>query len=183
GATDLYVQANTWDPATCDGCIPSTGWHTHPGPSFVIVTQGSVTVYNSDDPACTPHVYTAGTPNNAVVDPGGGHVHIIRDESGAVAKTVAVQFIPAGAARRQDAPDPDNCPFGASTGHASDHARTRSAPAASLAGHTVRFVGALVSQGAQIVSIRHTAAHSPGPSSPRSADPITPPARVGATMC
>ena len=111
GATDLYVQQNTWDPGACGGCIPSTGWHTHPGPSFVIVTQGSVTAYDGDDPACTPHVYTAGTPSNAFVDPGGGHVHIIRDESGAVAKTVAVQFIPAGATRRQDAPDPGNCPF------------------------------------------------------------------------
>ena len=86
GATDLYVQQNTWDPATCGspGCIPSTGWHTHPGPSFVIVTQGSVTVYDGDDPACTPHVYTANTPNNAFIDLGGDHVHIIRDESGAV---------------------------------------------------------------------------------------------------
>ena len=113
GATDLYVQNNTWDPATCGspGCIPSTGWHTHPGPSFVVVTQGSVTVYDGDDPACTPHVYTAGTPDNAFIDPGGGHVHIIRDESGAVAKTVAVQFVPAGATRLQDAPDPGNCPF------------------------------------------------------------------------
>ena len=58
-----------------------------------------------------PHVYTAGTPDNAFIDPGDGHVHIIRDESGAVAKTIAVQFIPAGAPRRQDAPDPGNCPF------------------------------------------------------------------------
>ena len=110
GATDLYVKQNTWDPGTC-GCVPSTGWHTHPGPSFVIVTQGSVTVYDGNDPACTPHVYTAGTPNNAFIDPGDGHVHIIRDESGAVAKTVAVQFIPIGATPRQEAPDPGNCPF------------------------------------------------------------------------
>jgi hypothetical protein len=78
----------------------------------VIVTQSSVTAYDGDDPACTPHVYTAGTPNNAFIDPGGGHVHIIRDESGAVAKTVAVQFIPAGATRRQDAPDPAPGPDG-----------------------------------------------------------------------
>ena len=114
GATDLFVQDNTWDPSTCGspGCIPSTGWHTHPGPSFVIVTQGSVTVYDGDDPACTPHVFTADTPNNAFIDPGGGHVHIIRDESGTMAKTVAVQFIPAGATRRQDiSPAPGNCPF------------------------------------------------------------------------
>jgi len=113
GTTDLYVQQNTWDPATCGspGCIPSTGWHTHPGPSFVIVTQGSVTAYDGNDPACTPHVYTAGTPDNAFIDPGDGHVHIIRDESGAVAKTITVQFVPAGATRRQDAPDPGNCLF------------------------------------------------------------------------
>ena len=78
----------------------------------MIVTQGSVTVYDGDDPACTPHVYTAGTPSNAFIDPGDGHVHIIRDESGTVAKTVAVQFVPAGTTtRRQDAPDPGNCPF------------------------------------------------------------------------
>ena len=34
GRSDLYVQQNTWQPGG------STGWHTHPGPSFVIVTQG-----------------------------------------------------------------------------------------------------------------------------------------------
>jgi hypothetical protein len=105
GASDLYVQQNTWQPGG------STGWHTHPGPSFVIVTEGSVTVYDGDDPACTPHVYTAGTANDSFVDAGGGHVHIIRNETGAVAKTVAVQLIPSGAVRRQDAADPGNCPF------------------------------------------------------------------------
>jgi hypothetical protein len=109
GSSDLYVQQNTWDPAACDNkCVPSTGWHTHPGPSFVIVTEGSITAYD-DDGGCRPHVYTAKTPDNAFVDPGGGHVHILRDESGAVARTVAVQLIPAGAERRQDAPQPRHC--------------------------------------------------------------------------
>jgi hypothetical protein len=111
GASDLYVQQNTWDPSLCGGCIPGTGWHTHPGPSFIIVTQGSVTVYDGDDPACTPQVFTANTANNAFVDPGGGHVHLIRNETGSVAKTIAVQLIPAGAGRRQDSPDPGNCSF------------------------------------------------------------------------
>lgn len=105
GASDLYVQQNTWQPGG------STGWHTHPGPSFVIVTQGSVTTYDGDDRRCTPHVYTANTANNAFVDAGGGHVHIIRNETDAVAQTIAVQLIPAGATRRQDAPDPGNCHF------------------------------------------------------------------------
>jgi len=111
GLSDLYVQQNTWDPSVCDNkCIPSTGWHTHPGPSLVVVTQGTVTEYDGDDPTCTPHVYSA-TGTNSFVDVGGGAVHMIRDESGAIAKTVVVQLIPGGATRRQDAPDPGNCHF------------------------------------------------------------------------
>ena len=93
GASDLYVQQNTWQPGG------STGWHTHPGPSFVIVTQGSVTVYEGGDPSCTPHVYTANTPTNSFLDTGGGDVHLIRNETGAVAQTIAVQLIPASATR------------------------------------------------------------------------------------
>ena len=112
GDSDLYVQQNTWDPGACGGCIPSSGWHTHPGPSLVIVTQGTVTEYEGDDPTCTPHVYTAGTPDNAFVDIGGGQVHMIRDESGAPAQTIAVQLVPTGATRRinADNPYPDACP-------------------------------------------------------------------------
>jgi hypothetical protein len=111
GDSDLYVQQNTWDPSLCGGCIPSSGWHTHPGPSFVIVTQGTVTEYDGDDPTCTPHVYSAnGT--NAFVDIGSGAVHNIRDESGVVAKTVVVQLIPKDATRRIDVtPAPGNCSF------------------------------------------------------------------------
>ena len=109
GTSDLYVQQNTWDPSTCGGCTPTTGWHTHPGPSFVIVTQGSVTVYEGNDRMCVSHVYTANTSDNAFVDQGDGHVHLIRNETGAVAKTIAVQLVPSGAVRREDAPDPGNC--------------------------------------------------------------------------
>lgn len=111
GSSNLYVKQNTWDPGACGGCIPTTGWHTHPGPSFVTVTQGSVTVYDGDDPACTPHVYTANTATNSFVDPGDGHVHIVRDESGALAQAIVVQLIPAGGETRLDATDPGNCPF------------------------------------------------------------------------
>jgi hypothetical protein len=47
------------------------------------------------------------------VDPGDGHLHLLRNETTAPAETVAVQILPNGAPRRIDAPDPGNCPFSA----------------------------------------------------------------------
>ena len=102
GASDLYVQNNVWQPGG------STGWHTHPGHSLIIVTAGAVTAYEGDDPDCTPTVYTQGM---GLVDPGGNHVHLLRNEGTTVASTVAVQLIPAGQPRRIDAADPGHCPF------------------------------------------------------------------------
>ena len=49
GSSDMYVQSNVWAPGG------SSGWHTHPGPSLITVTAGEVTVYDGDDPTCTPH--------------------------------------------------------------------------------------------------------------------------------
>jgi Cupin domain len=102
GRSDLYVQSNVWQPGG------STGWHTHPGESLIIVTEGTVTGYEGGDPDCKPHLYT---PGMGFVDPGGGHVHILRNEAQIVAKTIAVQLIPAAAARRIDVVDPGNCHF------------------------------------------------------------------------
>ncbi|HMD20843.1 MAG TPA: cupin domain-containing protein [Alloacidobacterium sp.] len=102
GASDMYVQSNVWEPGG------STGWHTHPGHSLIIVTAGTVTGYEGHDPDCKPHVYKAGM---AFVDPGGDHMHILRNEGAVEAKTIAVQFIPADAARRIDVADPGNCHF------------------------------------------------------------------------
>ena len=101
GSSDLYVQSNVWQPGG------STGWHSHPGHSLIIVTAGTVTNYESDDPECAPHVYTQGM---SFVDAGGNHVHIIRNEGTVVSQTIAVQLIPAGATRRIDAAAPANCP-------------------------------------------------------------------------
>ena len=66
-----------------------TGWHTHPGPVFITVTQGTLTFYEYDDPNCTPHVVTA---PNGYVDNGRGH--IARNESGAPAQDVSVIIAP-----------------------------------------------------------------------------------------
>lgn len=107
GLSDLYVQSNTW------AVGGSTGWHSHPGHSLIIVTAGSITNYEGNDRSCTPHVYTfvAGQPAPAFVDPGGDHVHIIRNEGTIPASTIAIQLIPADGTRRIDAPSPGNCPF------------------------------------------------------------------------
>src|SRR4029450_1900255 len=102
GQSDVYVVSNTFAPGG------QSGWHTHPGPSLITVKSGTITAYEGDDPNCTPHIYQAGS---GFVDPGGDHVHLLRNEGSVQAETIAVQILPAGAARRIDAPDPGNCHF------------------------------------------------------------------------
>ena len=102
GDSDLYIQSNTWQPGG------TTGWHSHPGHSLIIVTSGTLTNYESDDRRCRPQVYTAPA---TFVDEGGDHVHMVRNETNAVATGFAVQLIPAGATRRVDADQPPNCQF------------------------------------------------------------------------
>jgi quercetin dioxygenase-like cupin family protein len=103
GLTDAYVVDNKFAPGG------TTGWHTHPGPSLIFVVAGTVSNYTSDDPTCTPQVYTAG---QSFIDAGGGDVHILRNESSTTsAETIAVQLLPQGSVRKTDAPAPGNCPF------------------------------------------------------------------------
>jgi quercetin dioxygenase-like cupin family protein len=102
GQSDVYVVDNKFPPQA------STGWHSHPGPSLILVVAGTVTNYVGDDPSCTPHAYSAGA---GFIDPGGDDVHMLRNETGAPAETIAVQLLPKDAARRIDIPDPGNCPF------------------------------------------------------------------------
>src|SRR5512132_3319668 len=73
----------------------STGWHSHPGPVFITVTQGQLTYYEADDRSCTPHVVSAG---QGFVDNGRGH--IVRNESGLPAQDVSVIIAPVGGAFR-----------------------------------------------------------------------------------
>jgi hypothetical protein len=112
GSSDLYVQSNVWQSVSPTGVVASTGWHTHPGHSLIIVTSGTITEYEAD---CRPHVYTfvPGQPAPTLIDPGHGHVHIIRNEGSVPASTIAVQLVPYDpnkANRRIDAAAPANCP-------------------------------------------------------------------------
>jgi quercetin dioxygenase-like cupin family protein len=102
GLSDGAVLSNVWQPGG------TTGWHTHPGHTLIFVTAGTVTSYQADDPSCTPLVYTAGM---SFVEPGGKHVHIVRNEGAVVAQTIAIRLVPAGQPGRIDAPDPGNCHF------------------------------------------------------------------------
>ena len=95
GKSDLYIQSNVWQPGG------TTGWHSHPGHSLIIITAGTVTDYESDARHCTPHVYSAGM---TLVDEGGDHTHIHpQRRRPSIATGYAVQLIPAGATRRIDA--------------------------------------------------------------------------------
>ena len=111
GSSDFYIVNNTWAPVdttTNPAKVATTGWHSHPGHSLIVVTAGTLTDYESDDPECKPHVYTAGM---SFVDAGGNHTHVIRNEGTVPASDIAVQLVPAGAARKIDAPiAPVNCP-------------------------------------------------------------------------
>jgi quercetin dioxygenase-like cupin family protein len=95
--TDIVVRKHDYLPGAY------TGWHSHPGPVFITVTQGQITFYEYDDPTCTPHVVSAG---QGYVDTGQGHIG--RNETGQPAQDVSVIVAPVGGAFRGelDAPGP-----------------------------------------------------------------------------
>jgi quercetin dioxygenase-like cupin family protein len=99
GATDVHVLENRIAPGG------TFGWHSHPGPSIVVVKSGALTLYSGDDPTCTPHVIAAGS---GFVDDG-GDVHVVRNEGTVETVVYVTSLVPKGAARRIDEPDPGNC--------------------------------------------------------------------------
>jgi quercetin dioxygenase-like cupin family protein len=101
GATDVHILENKIAPGG------TFGWHSHPGPSIVVVKSGVLTLYEGDDPSCTPHAFAAGS---GFVDDG-GDVHIVRNEGSVDAVVYVTSLVPRGAARRIDEPSPGNCPF------------------------------------------------------------------------
>ena len=100
GTSDLYIQTNTWAPGG------TTGWHTHPGHSLIIITSGQVTEYHAD---CTSKVYGPGIANGATFVDTGNDEHLIRNEGSLEATGFAVQLVAKGAKRRIDEPAPKTC--------------------------------------------------------------------------
>ena len=81
----------------------STGWHAHPGPVFITVTQGTLTFYEYDDPTCQPKQVKAG---EGYVDTGKGHIGV--NETDAPAQDISVILAPVGMGFRSElsAPSP-----------------------------------------------------------------------------
>ena len=85
-----------------------SGWHAHPAPVFVTVTQGTITWYDGADALCTAHTYSAG---ESFIE-GAYRPHNITSATGA--EFVAVVIKPSGfpgPAFRLDRAEPNNCNF------------------------------------------------------------------------
>jgi hypothetical protein len=103
---DVATQLVTFQPGG------SSGWHTHPGPVFFTVRTGTLTVYEGDDPSCSPLVFPAGT--GAVEAGTNTHIHMVRNETNSVAEALVTYLVPVGTPQSQlrtDLPNPGNCPF------------------------------------------------------------------------
>ena len=107
---DIVVREHNYA-ATTGELITTTGWHTHPGPVFITVVEGTLTFYEYDDPSCTPHVLTATeTFKPGYVDT--GHGHMVRNETGQPARDMTVILAPPGAGFRGERAAPNSyCGF------------------------------------------------------------------------
>ena len=98
--TNIVVADFTFGPNS------STGWHTHPGKTFVAVKSGTFTVYHGKD--CERHVYGPG--DGFVELP--STVHIGRNETNGIVELGVVFFgVPIGGSPRIDQPQPADCPI------------------------------------------------------------------------
>ena len=101
GKTDVYVVDNKIDPGG------TTGWHSHPGPSLILVVSGTVTNYATEDHNCAGHTTPPGRDSSTP----GARTSTRCNNGTAEAETIAVQLIPHGQPRKIDAPtNPTDCP-------------------------------------------------------------------------
>ena len=99
GPTDVHFIENKIAPGG------TFGWHSHPGPSLVVVKTGALTLYKASDPDCAPTVVQAGS---GFVD-NGGDIHVVKNEGTVEAVVYVVSLVPHGFTRRIDEPVPANC--------------------------------------------------------------------------
>lgn len=86
-----------------------SGWHAHPGPVFVTVTQGSITWFDGSDPLCVSRTFTVG--ESFIEDAYVVH-NVVNASASADAEFIAIAIKPEdadGLAFRLDRPEPTNC--------------------------------------------------------------------------
>ena len=95
--TNTVVASYTFGPHS------STGWHSHPGKTLVVVQSGTFTVYHDD---C--HAMTYGPGSSFVELP--SSIHVGRNETDSDVQLGVVYFdVPIGGSPRIDQPQPDGC--------------------------------------------------------------------------
>ena len=67
--------------------LASAGWHNHPGPVFVVVKTGTLSVWTA---SCEKNTYTTG---QAFFEPGPGSSLLVKNESSTTEATVSATFI------------------------------------------------------------------------------------------
>lgn len=85
-----------------------SGWHAHPAPVFVTVTQGNIIWYDGSDPLCTPRNYAAG---DSFIEHA-YRIHNVKNAStSATAEFIAIRMNPTGVGFRINKDQPNNCSF------------------------------------------------------------------------
>jgi hypothetical protein len=97
GASHLFVLQNTVVPGG------TFGWHSHSGPSLVMVVAGTATEYHGDDRTSTPYLHAAGS---TFVDEGEATGHLVRNEGTVNLVVIVVRLVPEGVVQRIDLPNP-----------------------------------------------------------------------------
>jgi Cupin domain len=96
GAGEVVVQEVTIAPGG------TTGWHSHPGPTVVVVKAGTLTYVRAAGAECIATPYSAGT---AFVDSGQGHAHTAFNLGAENLVLIATYFdVPVGGSPRIDVP-------------------------------------------------------------------------------
>jgi quercetin dioxygenase-like cupin family protein len=89
-----------WDVTALRVTVPPgahSGWHRHPGPGFMVVTQGAVTHYAND---CSKKTYSRGQAFMEVP----GLVNLLRNDGTEPAVMVGAFVVPSTASLRIDVP-------------------------------------------------------------------------------
>jgi len=87
----------------------TTGWHTHPGPTFVAFAQGEGTVYHVSGSGCTPMKIGPGTGFSQMPT----LVHVLRNDGSVPIVVYTLYVLPPGTPDtgiRIDQPQPAACP-------------------------------------------------------------------------